>query len=82
MQDTENFLYYNKEKKEYENISLKELIHIKNQIHIKNREGNNGDEDLIKSKCNILLFFKDIILKLEIINSYMMLWEKKEIVYQ
>ena len=36
-------LYSDKEKNEYENISLKDLIHIKNQIHIKNRGGNNED---------------------------------------
>ena len=76
LQDNENFLYYNEKKKEYEKITMEELIHLKNQIHLKNEIGNNED-DIIKSKCKILLFFKDIISKLEIINAYMNILRKK-----
>ena len=60
LQDTENFYYLNENKNELEKITMKELIHIKNQIHIKNEREKDIDET-IKSKCKILLFFKDTI---------------------
>ena len=70
LQDNENFLYFNEKKNAYEKINMKKLIHIKNQIHIKN-DRENSEDDLIKTKCEILLFFKENISKLEIIISYM-----------
>ena len=70
LQDTENFLYYNEKESKNENVTMEELIHIKNQIHIKNEKENN-DDDTIKSKCKILIFFKEIISNLEVINDYM-----------
>ena len=76
LQDTENFYYLNENKNELEKITMKELIHIKNQIHIKNEREKDIDET-IKSKCKILLFFKDTISKLEIINAYMDALRKK-----
>ena len=75
LQDEENFLYYNDKEKKNENITMEELIHLKNQIHIKNEQ--NNEDDIIKSKCKILLFFKDAISKLELINSYMIVLREK-----
>ena len=75
LQDEENFLYYNDKEKKNENITMEELIHLKNQIHIKNEKSN--EEDTIKQKCKILLFFKDAISKLELINSYMIVLREK-----
>ena len=69
LQDEENFLYYNDEKKKNENITMEELIHLKNQIHIKNEAYN--EDQIIKSKCEILLFFKRTISNIEVINGYM-----------
>ena len=80
LQDTENFLYYKKEKnkkekekKDFENITLEELIHLKNKIQIKNEFDYKieKDDDKLKSKCKILIFFKNMISNLEIINEYM-----------
>ena len=71
LQDNENFMY-----DQNKNITMKELIHLKNQIHIKNDMGSNED-DIIKSKCKILSFFKDVISKLEIIIAYMSVLRKK-----
>ena len=71
LQDNEKFLY-NKDK----DISMKDLIHLKNQIHLRNDAGNNED-DIIKSKCKILLFFKDVITKLEVIIAYMNVLRRK-----
>ena len=55
---------------------MEELIHIKNQIHIK-KENENNEDNIIKSKCKILLFFKETICKLEKINEYMKILRKK-----
>ena len=69
LQDSENFLYsYNNELKK---ITMEELIHLKNKIHIKNINDINDEKDILKSKCKILLFFKEIISNLEIIIGYM-----------
>ena len=77
LQDTEEFLYLdydeNEKKEIYKNITMEELIHLKNKIQLKNENYNNKDneEDKLKSKCKILLFFKNIVSNLEIINEYM-----------
>lgn len=64
-----------KKKKKNENITKKELIHIKNQIHIKS--GENNEDDIIKSKCKILTFFKNAISNIEVINGYMIVLRTK-----
>ena len=69
LQDEENFLYYNDKEKKNENITMEELVHLKNQIHIKN--GANNEDEIIKSKCEILSFFKSTISNIEVINGYM-----------
>ena len=74
LQDEENFLYYNDKKKTNENITMEELIHLKNQIYIKNEE---NEDDIIKSKCKILSFFKNTISNIEIINEYMIVLRTK-----
>jgi len=74
LQDTENFLYYNEKEEKHDKITMEELIHIKNQIHIRNE---NCEDDLIKSKCKILIFYKDIISNLEIISDYMTILRTK-----
>ena len=77
-QDTENLIYKNKNNEEIrkeENI-IEDLVHIKNQIHIKN-EKESYEDDIIKSKCNILIFFKEKISDLEVINEYMKILRKK-----
>ena len=73
LQDSENLLYYDKNKEKLENISLEELIHLKNRISIKNENENKKEkeDDKLKSKYKILLFFKNIISNLEIIIEYM-----------
>ena len=77
LQDEEKFSYYEQTKKKYvTNLKMEDLILLKNQIHIKNEIGSNED-DIIKYKCKILLFFKDIISKLEIIISYMNILRRK-----
>ena len=75
LQDEENFLYYNEKEKKNENITMEELIHIKNQIHIKS--GENNEDDIIKSKCKILTFFKNAISNIEVINGYMIVLRTK-----
>ena len=50
-------------------ITFEELIHLKNKIHNENVKGS--EDDSIKSKCTILVFFKEIISNLEMINEYM-----------
>ena len=70
-QDSEKFMYENEKNvkdEEIKPLTMEKLIHIKNQIHIKNE---NNEDAIIKSKCKILIFFKDIISNLEIINEYM-----------
>ena len=54
---------------------MEELIHLKNQIHIKNEE--NNEDDIIKAKCKILLFFKKVISNIELINDYMIVLRTK-----
>ena len=73
LQDSENLLYYDKNKEKLENISLEELIHLKNKIPIKDENENKKDkeDDKLKSKYKILLFFKNLISNLEIIIEYM-----------
>jgi len=75
LQDEENFLYYNDKEKKNENITMEELIHLKNQIHIKNVE--NNEDNIIKSKCKILSFFKSTISNIEVINGYMIVLRTK-----
>ena len=78
LQDTENLIYKNKNNEEVrkEEKILEELIHIKNKIHIKKEMEINKD-DIFKSMCKILLFFKEIISELERINEYMKILRKK-----
>jgi len=78
LQDTENLIYKNKNNEEVrkEEKIIEELVHIKNQIHIK-KEKDNNEDDIIKSKCKILLFFKETISDLEVINEYMKILRKK-----
>ena len=74
-----NILYYFKDN--YKNITLDELLYLKNKTHIniENEKNNNNKneiekdikEDINELKTRRLLFFKDIITKLEIINNYM-----------
>ena len=75
-QDKEKFLYFDKTKNKYCETSMVELIHLKNQIHIKNDKGNYEDK-IIKEKCEILIFFKDKISDLEVLNSYMKILRRK-----
>ena len=75
LQDEENFLYYDDKKKKMEKITFEELIHLKNQIHIKNED--NNEDDIIKSKCKILSFFKDTMSNIEVINGYMIVLRTK-----
>ena len=89
-QDTENFLIKDEEKEnEYKKITMDELIHLKNKIQIKNEEENESEDenksgdkkededDIIKSKCRLLNFFKKTISNLEIINNLMKVLRKK-----
>ena len=50
-----------------------ELIHLRNKIQNinENDSKNENEEDQLKSKCKILISFKNIISNLEIINEYM-----------
>ena len=77
-QDTENIIYKNKNNEEIrkEGKIMEELIQIKNQIQIKNKIENNEDNE-IKSKYRVLIFFKDLISNLEKINEYMKILRKK-----
>ena len=62
-----------------EDFNLEELIHLKNKIHLQNENGKNKlpeeiinpQEKKLKSKCEILKFFKEIMYHLEIVNEYM-----------
>ena len=62
-----------------EDFNLEELIHLKNKIHLQNENGKNKrpedslnpEEKKLKSKCEILKFFKEIMYHLEIVNEYM-----------
>ena len=77
LQDSENFLYQSNQK--LKNITLEELVHLKNKIHINNLKVNdvNDEKDIMKSKCKILIFFKEIISNLEIIIGYMKILRTK-----
>ena len=68
-QDKENFLYYNDEEKKSEEITMEELIHLKNQIYIKNVK-ESSEDNIIKSKCKILIFFNEIVSNIEIFYEY------------
>ena len=75
--DSENFIYENEKNvidEEIKPLTMEKLIHIKNQIHIKNE---NNEDAIIKSKCKILIFFKEIISNLEVINEYMNILRNK-----
>jgi hypothetical protein len=76
LQDNEDFNYKNKETSKNEKITMNDLIHLKNQIQL-NNEIENTEDEMLKSKCKILLFFKDTISKLEIIIAYMNILRKK-----
>ena len=69
LQDYEEFFYYDEKSKKHEPITTEELIHLKNKIHNENIKGN--EDDKIKAKCKILIFFKNLVSNLEIINEYM-----------
>ena len=73
-QDSEELLYYGKENK----ITMKELINLKNKIYIKNDDEKEDIEDeILKNKFQILIFFKNIISNLEIIYDNMTILRKK-----
>jgi hypothetical protein len=55
LQDYEEFFYYDEKSKKHEPITTEELIHLKNKIHNENIKGN--EDDKIKAKCKILIFF-------------------------
>jgi hypothetical protein len=55
---------------------LEDLIHLKNQIHIK-KENEMSENDLLKSKCKILIFFKNTISNIEEIIEYMNILRSK-----
>ena len=78
LQDTENLLYFDENnvmKKMDKNI-MEEFVHLKNQIHIKNEKESSQDETM-KSKFKILIFFKETVSNLESINEYMKILRKK-----
>ena len=73
-QDTENFMYHDKEKSEDNDPKkdMENLVNIKNQIHIKKEKDNKVDEDdIIKYKCKVLIEYKNVISNLEVIIEYM-----------
>ena len=65
-QDNEDFSYGEKGI-----TNMEELIHLKNKIHIKPPKEEGEDLDDFQKKCYELIFFKDIISKLEVIYDYM-----------
>ena len=69
LQDYEDFFYYDEKNKKTEPITTEQLIHLKNKIHNENIKGN--EDDKIKAKCKVLIFFKNLVSNLEIINEYM-----------
>ena len=72
-QDSEKFLYLGTESK-YADISMETLTHLKNRIHLKNEKEekkDSSDNDKLKYKRKILIFFKTIISNLEVIIKYM-----------
>ena len=81
--DTEEFFYYDKDGSVQESISFEELIHLKNKIHIdiekedENKKSETSEKDIIKYKCEILVFFKKLIINLEMINKYMKVLRNK-----
>ena len=78
LQDTESMLYYDEknEMKRMDKNIMEEFIHLKNQIHIKSEKESSEDETM-KSKCEILIFFKETVSNLESINEYMKILRKK-----
>lgn len=64
-QDNEEF-YYGENK-----TNMKELILLKNNICIKAPGKIEGTKDIFQTKCDKLLFFKDIVSELEIIYENM-----------
>ena len=72
LQDTEILTYKNKNNEEIkkEGKIMEELLKIKNQIHIIDKN-ENYEDDIIKSKCQILICFKSLMSNLEVINEYM-----------
>ena len=78
LQDKEILTYKNKNNEviKKEGKIMEELIQIKNQIHIID-ENENYEDDIIKSKCQILIVFKNLISNLEIINKYMKVLRSK-----
>ena len=74
-QDSDNFLYFNENKNEYGNITLEQLYHLKNRAYIENI--TEFEDEIIKNKYKILLFFQKIISNLEIINEHMKVLREK-----
>ena len=70
-QDKGIFSFKDKYKNEITSITMKDLIHLKNKIDIiqiiQNEEKSN---DKFQSECKKLIFFKEIISNLEVINEY------------
>ena len=65
-QDTE-ILFYGENRR----ITIKKLIHLKNKIHINDSNKAKDPKDQFQIKCQELVYFKDIVSKLEIIYDYM-----------
>ena len=71
-QDNEVFSFKDKYKNENTSITMKDLIHLKNKIDIiQNIQNEEKSNDKIQSEYKKLIFFKEIITNLEVINEYM-----------
>ena len=80
LQDKEIIYYSNKDKNE--NLTFEELIFLKNKIYIFNENNNkenvpNDINNIIETKKNILIFFKNEISNIEIIYEYMKILHNK-----
>jgi len=71
-QDSENFRYYSEKEGKYLDITIKDLIDLDNKIpNEKVNETKNDKNDTINEKRKLLIFFKNLIINLQIINKYM-----------
>ena len=72
-QDSEELVYFDKYKMNYIKFTMDELINLNKKINIKNKKAkdeDNTDNDILKIKLRNLIFFKNVISNLEIINEY------------
>ena len=71
-QDSKNFMYYSKKQGKYEQLTMKDLIDLNNKIpNEKENETKNEQKDTINVKRKLLIFFKNLIINLVMINKYM-----------